>query len=126
MPTIMWNQRNSRLTHSPRKTSIPLSFTSARKGRSANDIRQVGLKRQAAKRPCPDASDPILPFQGRVWRASSIPRQLVVDALDVEVHTQDLAVVEMRAALALDRFAVLRQHRAFERMQRAGRDRRLR
>src|SRR5512146_2879987 len=33
--------------------------------------------------------------------------QLVVDALDVEIHAEDLAVVEVIAAFALDRLAVL-------------------
>src|ERR1041385_6091267 len=86
----MWNQRTSRFTHSPRKTSM--------------------------------LCDPS-PLGGEGY--SSHPRQLVVDALDVEVHAEDLPVVEMVAALALDRLAVLRQHRALEGMQLARGDRRL-
>src|ERR1700727_3832454 len=42
---------------------------------------------------------------------------LVVDALDVEVHAEHLAVGEMIAALAFDGLAVLVHDRAFERKQ---------
>ena len=45
------------------------------------------------------------------------PRDLVVDALDVEVHAKNLPVVEMVAALAFDGLAVLIHDRAFERKQ---------
>src|ERR1041385_3625024 len=86
----MWNQRTSRFTHSPRKTSM--------------------------------LCDPS-PLGGEGY--SSHPRQLVVDALDVEIHAEDLPVVEMVAALALDGFSVLRQHRALERVQLARGNRRL-
>ena len=50
-----------------------------------------------------------------------LPGNLVVDALDVEVHAEHLAVVEMVAALAFDGLAVLIDDRAFERIQRCRR-----
>src|ERR1700761_3246593 len=50
-------------------------------------------------------------------RSVLLARQLVVDALDVEIHAEDLAGVEIGAALALDLLAVLPNHRAFERVQ---------
>ena len=55
-------------------------------------------------------------------RACLFAGHLVVDALDVEVHAEDLPVVEMVAALAFDRLAVLVDHRAFEREELAGGD----
>src|SRR5882757_8968702 len=42
---------------------------------------------------------------------------LVVDAFDIEVHAEHLAIVEMGAALAFDFLAVLADDRAFEREQ---------
>src|ERR1700741_625757 len=53
----------------------------------------------------------------------SLARDLVVDALDVPVHAQDLAGIEMVAALALHRLAVLILDRALERVEFAGPDR---
>src|SRR3982074_3479404 len=46
-----------------------------------------------------------------------LPGNLVVDALDVKVHAENLAVVEMASALALDFLSVLTDHRTLERMQ---------
>ena len=50
-----------------------------------------------------------------------LPGDLVVDAFDVKVHAQDLPVVEVSAALAFQRLAVLIDDRTLERMQLAGR-----
>src|SRR3954467_74837 len=47
-------------------------------------------------------------------RSVLLAGQLVVDAFDIEIHAEDLAVVEIGAALALDRFAVLPKDRALE------------
>src|SRR5215831_11534101 len=52
-------------------------------------------------------------------------RYLVVHALDVEVHAQDLPIVEMVAALAFDGLSALIDDRALEWMQAAVGDRRL-
>ena len=52
------------------------------------------------------------------------PGIFFVDAFDIEVHAQDLTVVEMVAAFAWHSVAVLIGDWAFERMQRAGFDRR--
>src|SRR5262245_42811307 len=49
--------------------------------------------------------------------APLLPRNFVVDAFHVEIHAEDLAVVEMVAALAFHLLAVLADDRAFERMQ---------
>src|SRR5512135_2002781 len=57
---------------------------------------------------------------------TSLARDLVVDALDVEIHAEDLAVIEMIAALAFDLLAVLAEDRALERIELAGGDRGLR
>ena len=56
-------------------------------------------------------------------RSVLLARKLVVDAFDVEIHTENLAVVEVIAAFALDRLAVLPNDRALERMQLARDDR---
>src|ERR1700674_5804783 len=96
MPTIRWAQRSSRLTHSPAKTSM----LRPRKPISTPQARAGGERSNA-----------------------SFPRQLVVDAFDVIVHAEDLAVVEMGAALAFDRLVVLAEHRTLERVQLAVRDR---
>src|SRR5918912_379234 len=45
-------------------------------------------------------------------RSVLLARQLVVDALHIEIHAEDLAVIEVIAALALDLFAVLPNDRA--------------
>src|SRR3954468_1948482 len=58
-------------------------------------------------------------------KSGLLARQLVVDAFDIEIHAEDLAVVKIGAALALDRLAVLPKDRALERMQLARGDRRL-
>src|SRR3954464_14118513 len=50
-------------------------------------------------------------------RSVLLARQLVVDALDVEIHAEDLAVGEIGAALALDLLAVLPNDRALEWVQ---------
>src|SRR5712671_2500684 len=55
-------------------------------------------------------------------RAVLLPGNLVVDALDVEVHAQDLTVGKMVAALALNLLAVLADNRTFERIKFACRD----
>src|SRR6185436_4889392 len=125
MPTIMWNQRSSRFTHSPRKTSIS----------------DLPGRRRAGNGACEDLASPHaycapLPAVGAVrWRAtarhggacpqqvrpaplpalpsfSSLPRQLVVDPLDEIVHAEDLPVIEIGAAFALDLLTVLPEHRA--------------
>src|SRR6202022_4423363 len=49
-----------------------------------------------------------------------LARHLVVDALDVKVHAEDLTVGKMVAALALNFLAVLAHDRTFEREQLAG------
>src|SRR5665213_3719847 len=64
-----------------------------------------------------------------IRRRGNLPRRslaghLVVHALDVEVHAEDLAWLKMRA-LAFDGFTVLAKDRTFERMQRAIDDRSL-
>src|SRR3954447_16556261 len=56
-------------------------------------------------------------------RSVLLAGQLVVDALHVEIHTENLAVVEVIAAFAFDRLAVLPNDRALERMQLARNDR---
>src|SRR3954462_1582263 len=56
-------------------------------------------------------------------RSVLLARQLVLDALHVEIHAEDLAVVKIGAALALDRLAILPNDRAHERMQLARGDR---
>src|SRR5437660_3275232 len=57
----------------------------------------------------------------RTWSSWRYPAllagDLVVDALDVEVHAEHLTVVEMGTALAFDFLAVLADDRAFERLQ---------
>src|SRR4029077_16107461 len=46
-----------------------------------------------------------------------LARNLVVDALDVEVRAEDLAIVEMVAAFAFDGLSALYHDRTLERMQ---------
>jgi hypothetical protein len=53
----------------------------------------------------------------------SLAGDLVVEALDVPVHAQDLLVAQATAALAFHGFAVLIHDRALERMKLAGADR---
>src|SRR3954470_15302662 len=56
-------------------------------------------------------------------RSVLLARQLVVDALYIEIHPENLAGVEIRATLALDLLAVLPKDRALERVQLARGDR---
>src|SRR3954447_23467061 len=56
-------------------------------------------------------------------RSVLLARKLVVDALDVEIHAEDLAVIKVIATFALDRLAVLPNDRALEWMQLARCDR---
>ena len=75
-------------------------------------------------KPAPQKTDgrararPSLAFSCEKRRSFS--RDLVVHAFDVPVHAQDLAGIEVIAALAFHRLAVLIGDRALERMQRAG------
>src|SRR5216683_5775192 len=55
----------------------------------------------------------------------SLARDLLVDALDVEVHAQDLSIVQVRSSLAFDGLALLIDHRALEWVQVAIADRSL-
>src|SRR5262249_57114873 len=58
----------------------------------------------------------------RNGRSPSLAGHLVVHTLHVEVHAEDLAVLEGLAVFALHCLAVLGDDRAFERMQGAGDD----
>src|SRR5262245_4138339 len=53
---------------------------------------------------------------------SLLAGNLIVDALHVEGHTKDLAIIEVGTALAFDGVAVLRHDRTLERMKSARSD----
>src|SRR6516164_10449017 len=79
-------------------------------------IELVGTARCAFAHPTLSARECDAHAERRRWRPL-LPRHFVVDAFHVEIHAEDLAVVEMVAALAFHLLAVLADDRAFERMQ---------
>src|SRR4051812_33135471 len=91
---------------------------SSRCPRSCGTSAAAGSAIRRGRRPC--CSSP--PLRRGI---SSFPRGLVVDALDIEVHAEDLAVVEVLATLAFHLLAILADDRALERMQCTRRDCRL-